>query len=145
MSTQNYKNHIRFYAPHHFVLYPICLILIALGLLMGTRQPALKYIWWFLTALAILITWLSFMLRQHYALTLQNRLIRLELAHRIFVFTGKDFDEFDKQLTDSQLFSLRFASNEEFLPLLEKTLKNNLTAIEIKKEIQYWKMDAYRV
>jgi hypothetical protein len=145
MSTQNYKNHIRFYTPHHFVFYPICLILIFLAVRMGNRNPEFKLIWWFLAGLTILVTWLSFMLRQHYAMTLQNRLIRLEMAHRIFVHTGKDFYEYDQKLTDSQLFALRFASDEEFLPLLEKTLKNNTSAKDIKQDIKSWKPDKYRV
>ena len=145
MPSQNYKNHVRFYTPHHFIFYPICLILIVIGFRMGSQNPELKYIWWFLSALTILVTWLSFMLRQHYALTLQNRLIRLEMAHRIFVVTGEDFSKYDDKLSDGQLFALRFAPKEEFVELLEKTLKNNLSATDIKKDINNWKSDNYRV
>ena len=145
MAAQNYKNHIRFYPPHHFIFYPISLALIIIAFIMGNRNPELKYIWWFLATLTILVTWLSFMLRQHYALTLQNRLIRLEMSHRIFVQTGQDFSEIDDKLSDGQLFALRFASKEEFVQLLEKTLKNNLSANDIKKDIKHWRADNYRV
>ena len=145
MSSQSYKNHIRFYTPHHFVFYPICLVLIFLGFRMGNRNPEVKYIWWFLSVLTIMITWLSFMLRQHYALTLQNRLIRLEVAHRYFVLTGKDFSIVGQKLNDGQLFALRFASDEEFIPLLDKALSEGYSSSRIKKEIKKWKADNYRV
>ncbi len=145
MSVQNYKNHTRFYVPHHFVFYPIALTLIVLGFRMGSQNPDQKYIWWFLSALTILITWLSFMTRQHYALTLQNRLIRLEVAHRYFVLTGKNFASIDEQLSDGQLFAVRFASDIEFAQLIEKALEKKSSASEIKKEIKDWKADNYRV
>ena len=145
MSQQSYKNHIRFYAPHHFVFYPISLILIIIGFVMGRNNPEHQYIWWYLTALTVLVTWLSFMMRQHYALTLQNRLIRLEFAHRYYVLSGKDFSVIEPKLKNGQLFALRFASNEEFLLLIEKAVLNNLSSAEIKKEIKNWKADNNRV
>lgn len=145
MSDQNYKNHVRFYAPHHFIFYPISLMLIAVAIFMGRKNPELKYIWWFLSVLTILITWLSFMLRQHYAMTLQNRLIRLEVSQRYFMLTGKDFEELEEKLQDGQIFALRFAPKEEFIALLEKTLKENTSAAEIKKQIKMWKADKHRV
>ena len=145
MSHQSYKNHIRFYAPHHFVFYPISLILIIIGILMANKNPEHTYIWWFLTALTIVVTWLSFMMRQHYALTLQNRLIRLEVAHRYFVLSGKDFSEIESNLKDGQIFALRFAPNEEFLLLVDKALTNKLSSDEIKEDIKNWKADESRV
>ncbi len=145
MSSQSYRNHIRFYTPHHFVFYPICIVLIVLGFRMGSQNPELKYIWWFLSTLTILITWLSFMLRQHYALTLQNRIIRLELSHRYFVLTGKDFSNVQQNLNDGQLFALRFASDEEFISLIERVMIEKQSPSEIKQEIKKWKPDNYRV
>lgn len=145
MASQNYDNHVRFYAPHHFVFYPICLLMIIVGFYMGNKNPELKYIWWFLSVLTVLVTWLSFMLRQHYALKLQNRIIRLEVAHRYFVLTGKDFTEVEGKLRDGQVFALRFASQEEFILLLELTIKESLSSSEIKKKINTWKADENRV
>ena len=145
MSTQDYNNHIRFFVPHHFVFYPIALALIVLSFYMGNKEPEQKYIWWFLGALTILVTWLSFMLRQHYALTLQNRIIRLEVSYRYFVLTGKDFTPIQQTLKDGQLFALRFASDEEFIALVDKAVNNKLSATDIKKDIKSWKADNYRV
>lgn len=145
MSKQDYSNHVRFFAPHHFVFYPIALALIVLSFYMGNKDAEQKYIWWFLGALTILVTWLSFMLRQHYAMTLQNRIVRLEVAHRYFVLAGKDFTPIQDQLKDAQIFALRFASDEEFITLIDKTQKNQLTATDIKKDIKNWKADNHRV
>lgn len=44
-----------------------------------------------------------------------------------------------------QIIALRFASDEEFPPLIDRALKDNLTAVEIKKAIKNWKADHYRV
>jgi hypothetical protein len=85
------------------------------------------------------------MLRQHYALTLQNRIVRLELRYRYFTLTGKRFEEFEHKLKEEQLFALRFAPDEELIGLTERTLKENLSAVAIKKAIIHWKGDYERV
>ena len=85
------------------------------------------------------------MLRQHYALILQNRIVKLEIRYRYFTLTGKRFEEFEYKLTDDQIFALRFAPDNEFLPLLDDALKNNLSGDAIKKAIVHWKADYNRV
>ena len=84
------------------------------------------------------------MMRQHYALTLQNRIIRLEVAYRYFTLTGKRLEE-QNLLSDSQLFALRFASDEEFVALVEKAHNEQMSGLKIKKSIQNWKADNHRV
>jgi len=47
MQTQNYKNHASYYTPHHFVFYPLVLILLGLPLyplFRRSRRPALPAI-----------------------------------------------------------------------------------------------------
>lgn len=85
------------------------------------------------------------MLRQHYALTLQNRIVRLEMRYRYFSLTGKRLEEFEYKLTDDQIFALRFAPDNELEPLVQDVLKNNLSANAIKKAIVHWKADYHRV
>ena len=144
MDKQSFKNHIRFYIPHHFVYYPTIMIFIVFSIYF-TFAKAEKLIWAFITALFVLICCLAFMMRQHYALTLQNRIVRLELCYRYFTLTGKRFEIIEVQLKDEQLFALRFASDEEFLQLIEKTISKNLTNHQIKKAIIHWKGDYHRV
>jgi len=144
MEGQSYKNHIRYYAPHHFVYYPILSVVIILSIYFSFTQ-ADTLIWTFISIAFIFLFVLAFMLRQHYALTLQNRIVRLELRYRYFTMTGKRFENLESQLKDAQLFALRFASDEELESLTDKTVKENLSGIQIKKAIVNWKGDYNRV
>ncbi len=144
MEKQSFKNYVRYYTPHHFVYYPIILTLLAFSLyFIFTAEN--KLIWTFITAIFVVLFCLAFMMRQHYALTLQNRIVRLELRYRYFAQTWKRFEDIELQLNDDQLFALRFAPDEELKGLIEKTLLENLSGKEIKKAIIHWKGDSDRV
>ena len=141
---QSYKHHIRYYVPHHFVFYPI----IAMGLAASVYFALTKtetLIWSTIAVLLALVAWLSYMLRQHYALTLQDRIIRLELRYRYFSLTGKRLEAFEHELRDSQLFSLRFASDAELPALVERARMEKIGGEKIKKSIVDWKPDHHRV
>jgi len=144
MKPQSYNNHIRFYTPHHFVFYPVMLVLIiASGWFAITAQD--HFLWSFITVLCCIITWVAYMMRQHYALTVQNRIVLLELRYRFFVKTGERLEMYENMLSDGQLFALRFASDDELLPLIQKTINENLSPDAIKKSIQNWQADNRRV
>lgn len=85
------------------------------------------------------------MLRQHYALTLQNRIVRTELRYRYFVITGTRLEVFEKDLSDGQLFALRFASDEELPSLVQLAISEKLSGKAIKKAIVNWFPDHHRV
>jgi hypothetical protein len=144
MEKQSFKNHIRYYPPHHFVYYPIILTLLAFSVYFIFTTVD-KLIWTFISAIFVVLFCLAFMMRQHYALTLQNRIVRLELRYRYFALTWKRFEDIECQLNDDQLFALRFAPDEELRKLIEKTLLKNLSGTEIKKAIIHWKGDYERV
>ncbi|MFV5693544.1 DUF6526 family protein [Flavobacterium sp. LT1R49] len=144
MQKQSYKNHIRFYPPHHFVYYPIIMTFLAFSVYF-TFTSEDNLIWAFISVIFVVLFCLAFMLRQHYALTLQNRIVRLELRYRYFSITGKRLEDFEQQLNDDQLFALRFAPDEELPTLMERTLNENLSGKAIKKAIINWKADLDRV
>lgn len=102
-------------------------------------------IWAFISGIFVVLFCLAFMLRQHYALTLQNRIVRLELQYRYFSLTGKRLEDFEQQLNDDQLFALRFAPDNEFPALTQRAMNENLSGTAIKKAIQHWKGDYERV
>ena len=102
-------------------------------------------IWGFISAVFIVLFCLAFMPRQHYALTLQNRIIRLELRNSYFSFTGKKLEYIEHLLTDDQIFALRFASDEELSVLIERALEENLFGQNSKKAIVNWKVVYDRV
>ena len=145
MEIQNYKNHIRFYPPHHFVFYPIMLILLGISIYFCVSDESLRTVWIFISILNLVITLLAFMLRQHYALTLQNRIVRLELRYRYFTLTNERLELLENNLSDSQFFALRFAPDEELPNLIKRAISENLSGIEIKKSIKNWKGDYERV
>jgi len=144
MKEQQYSNHVRYYVPHHFIFYPVVGVLLALCIRGIVSNPG-EQVWILLTALVILAGWLSFMMRQHYALTCQNRIVRLEIRLRYYQLTQKRLESIENQLSFGQLAATRFASDEEFVPLIERAARENLSPDAIKKSIQNWQPDHMRV
>lgn len=145
MSQQSYKNHVRWYPPHHFVFYPVMLGLIIFSTYKSYNDEAMRELWVTMTVVFICITWLAFMLRQHYALTLQNRLVLTELRYRYLATTGNRLEPLEEKLSEGQLFALRFAPDDQLQGLAERAVKEKLTPDEIKRSIQAWKPDHKRV
>ena len=144
MKTQYYNNHIRFYPPHHFVYYPIVMAFLSISIYFAfTTTDTL--LWSFISAIFLVLFCLAFMLRQHYALTLQNRIVRLELRYRYLATTGQRFEKIESKLEDAQLFALRFAPDEELPELTNRALNENFSGDDIKKAIKNWKGDYERV
>ena len=85
------------------------------------------------------------MMRQHYALKIQDRMVRMEMRLRYFRLTGKALEAVESKLSFSQLAALRFASDEELPGLVEKVLTANLSADEIKRTVKDWLPDTMRV
>lgn len=114
--------------------------------LVGLINDAPNRLLWFVLGMIItLLTFLALMLRQHYALMNQNRIVRLELRFRYYVLTQKRFEEVELKLSKGQIFALRFAPDEELPTLVERALKENLSGDEIKRSIKNWLPDEMRV
>ena len=88
MHTQNYSNHVRYYAPHHFVFYPVVSICTAICMYLIFQKEDQQLVWLVFTGLFLLLAALSFMMRQHYALNNQNRIVRLEVYLPLFCKHG---------------------------------------------------------
>lgn len=145
MSIQNYQNHKRFYAPHHFVLLPLLTIALGVGIYRYFTDEGDALAWLLFSISIFFILYLALMLRQHYALTLQNRIVKLEFRQRYYEFTGERSEATINKMNFGQIAALRFADDAEFLPLLEQTLSQNLSADDIKKKIKNWRADHDRV
>jgi hypothetical protein len=76
-----------------------------------------------------------------FALKAQDRAVRAEENFRYFVLTGNPLPN---KLTIHQIIALRFASDEEFVSLVERAFKENLTPKEIKQAVKNWKPDYNR-
>jgi len=145
MEKQNYQNHIRYYPPHHFVFYPVLLVGLICSIFFAIKHPEATLEWAFISILLVIIGWLSFMLRQHYALTTQDRIVRLEVRFRYFTITGQRFELLEKNLSLGQILSLRFASDGELPDLVKRAIAENLSPNDIKQAIQDWQGDYMRV
>ena len=145
METQNYKNHRKYYPPHHFIFLPLLFFLERFGIYKVFKDSEHELLWILFSVLIFLILCLAIMVRQHYALGLQNRLVRLEFKQRYFELFNKRSDEVEENLSFSQIAALRFAYDDEFKELLYKVLHENISGDEIKKSIKNWKPDNNRI
>jgi uncharacterized membrane protein YjgN (DUF898 family) len=145
MESQNYKNHRKYYAPHHFIFLPLLMILEGIGIYKIFNDEQNQLSWILFSVIIFLIFYLAIMVRQHYALGLQNRLVRLEFKQRYFEIFNLRSDRVEEKLTFNQIAALRFAYDDEFKILLEKALKENISGDEIKKSITKWRADRHRI
>ena len=145
MSKQNYSNHTKYYAPHHFVFLPALVILIFIGIRNSILSEENSLTWFLFTIVTFCLLYLAIMLRQHYALGNQNGIVRLEFKLRYFELFGTRSDVVEKQLSFDQIAALRFANDKEYIQLLDRALLEGLKGDEIKKSIKDWQADNERV
>lgn len=139
---QTLANYKRIHAPFHFFLIPVLITnLIVAGVYLA-RHPGLLAGWLFLLSFTVLL--LAFLSRSN-AVKVQDRLIRLEERLRIIALLPEHLRARIPELTESQLIALRFASDAEIPTLVEETLHQNLSSKDIKKKIQNWRPDYFRV
>ena len=85
------------------------------------------------------------MLRQHYAVGLQDRIIINEFKLRYFTLTGTRLESSPYQFSDSQIFALRFSEDQDLIELMNKAIENDWSAYKIKGNINNWKGDNKRI
>ncbi len=145
MKSQNYQNHVRYYPPHHFIFYPALVLFTGFSIFHACVGPEPRLAFAFVTVGFLFLGALSLLLRQHYALGNQNRIVRLEMRLRYYQLTGTRLETFENQLSFSQIAALRFASDEELPDLLQRAVTGNLSADDIKRSIKNWVPDVMRV
>jgi hypothetical protein len=79
------------------------------------------------------------------ALKVQDRVIRLEERLRLTQILPEPLRSRIPELTEDQLCGLRFASDAEVPKLVERALNEKLKRADIKKSIQNWRPDYWRV
>jgi hypothetical protein len=145
MKTQNYQNHARYYPFHHFIVTPMTLIYLGWTVSrmdFSSSESTSTSIYLLLGALILVLLPL---LARVYALKTQNRIILMEMSLRYFHLTGLPFAPKEKQLKLGQIIALRFAGDEELLPLMEKAIHEKLSPKEIKQQVKNWQGDYRRV
>ncbi len=142
MKNQNFSNHSRFVPGYHFfaLLGSLILVIGSIVNLVKTSHEGL-YSASLITFGSVILLFTTFYARI-FALKAQDRVIRAEENFRYFLLTKETLP---KDLTIRQIIGLRFASDEEFISLAERAVKEKLTEKEIKKSIKTWRGDFYRV
>lgn len=145
MQTQQYSNHKKYFFPHHFVFLPMMVFCIILGIKNAFTDTINQTAWVLFGISSFCILYLGIMVRQHYALGNQDRLVRLEFRLRYFQLLGAPSLEAEQLLTFEQIAALRFAHDLEFKILLQRAIHEKLSGNDIKKSITIWKPDTMRV
>lgn len=144
MEEQSFDKHARYFPLQHYVWLPLSMLML-ISVFGYTIYQFVKGEFTFGSVLLIGLVILAIipgMLARIYSVKLQDRMIRTEEQLRYYMLTTK---RLDPALTMDQLIALRFAPDEEFIALVDLTLAENLTSVDIKKAIQVWRVDAHRV
>ena len=143
------KNPPKFFVPHHFVLMPAALVVAGYAVLRYSKvagdDDQTARLWFSVAALAMVGLGVLVMLRQHYALKLQDRICRLEVRQRYFEMSGQRFAALEKQLTLGQILSLRLAGDAELPALAQAAAAEKLAPKAIQARITDFQFDTMRV
>ena len=140
--TQNFSNHTKLVPAFHFVVLPIFLINLLSSIYRVIVAPAWPAVLALLLAVAFLL--LAFCARI-FALTVQDRVIRLEMRLKLRELLPADLLPRIQEFSPGQLVALRFASDAELPALARKVLDEKLNDRKaIKKLIQNWQPDLLR-
>jgi hypothetical protein len=139
---QNYKKHARWLPLFHFFVMPVLLVNVVLAFRQLYQLPGLATTWDLVFAIGLLM--LGFLARIQ-ALTVQDRVIRLEERLRMRQILPADLQPHINALSHRQLVALRFASDEELPELVREVVAGRLTTgKEIKMRVKNWRADWLR-
>jgi len=141
-SAQNLKNHARLDPPYHIVLGLVLAVNLVYSIVHLVRHVGVSSAWFVVLSVAIII--LYFRVRQ-YPLKVQDRLIRLEERLRLQALAPAEWHDQINRLSEDQLIALRFASDDELIPLAKQALDEHLSRKQIKERIRDWRADNWRV
>ena len=142
MKQQDYSNHSKMVLGFHGILF-LAIVALLIGAIRNLIKAIDEDIYGASLLVLIPLIFLFFMyFSRAFALKAQDRAIKAEENFRHYLLTGKILNS---KLTMRQIIGLRFASDEEYIELAERAVKENLSEKEIKRSIKKWKADLYRV
>jgi hypothetical protein len=141
-APQNFSNHTRYDPLFHFFILPVFAITLIATIVHLVRRPGLHSAWLVVFMIAALFALFSIRL---YALKVQDRVIRLEERLRFATLLDPALRPRIAEFTEAQLIALRFASDAELPALAARALNEKLSNPEIKKAVQHWRPDDWRV
>lgn len=140
--VQNFENHAKTVPMFHLGVLPVLGVNVIWSIVHVARHPNIGNAWAVIVALALLF--LAFSARV-FALTVQDRVIRLEMRLRLQQLLPENLRARIPEFTVNQLVALRFAGDAELPELARKVLDEKLTDRKaIKKLIRNWQPDYLR-
>lgn len=139
---QSFEKHARYQPMFHFIASPITGIAAIHLIWVAVNDPSARHIGDAVLMFAIACgVWVS----RTMSLTVQNRVIRLEMRLRLKEVLPAALAARIKELSVRQLIALRFAGDAELPALVERTLKGEFEKPrDIKRAIKDWQPDHLR-
>jgi len=140
--NQNAANHTRLIPLWHYIVPLVIGGILGWGVVEFADHHMLNHFmgaFMIMTSFVLLMVWWY---ARWFALRAQDRAIRAEENFRHYVLTGKPLPS---NLRMSQIVALRFAGDDEFPSLVQRTISENLSSKDIKASIKNWKADLNRV
>ena len=141
-AAQSFANHARVVPGYHYVTSGLLLLLLVWAGWRLATEPTVDRL--MLLLLMLVVTLVGFYART-FALTVQDRIIRLEMHLRLARLLPADLQARIADLTPKQLVALRFASDAELAELVRVVLADGVTDPRaIKKMVRNWRPDYLR-
>jgi hypothetical protein len=143
MQTQDFSNHKRHFPLFHFIASPLLAVYVVYSIYALVRAPSLA------TAMDVVLAagvTAALFASRLMVLTVQNRVIRLEMTMRLQRVLGAAVaaDALAK-LSLGRLLALRFASDAELPVLITRVMSQELsTNLQVKQAIREWQPDLLR-
>lgn len=142
MAQQNYASHRRMNPLFHYMAFPLVAIFFIYSAVQFARNPGVAGAMQTLFALGVVL--LAFAARTM-VLTVQNRLIRLEMEIRMARLLSPELAVTAAALPLGMLIALRFASDGELEELTRQALAGQFArSNDVKKAIREWRGDHLR-
>jgi len=141
-TPQTFANHARIVPAYHYVAFP----LFAINFFFALYQVVTAFSWANLVAFGVAVALiLLFFVARLMALTVQDRVIRLEETLRMRALLPADLQPRIGEFGVKQLVALRFASDAELPELARKVLDEKIRDQKaIKQMIRDWRADFLR-
>ncbi len=141
-AQQSFKNHAKTIPIYHFFALPVSLLNAIVLLVQAIRYPSWERGVGAAMGVALAVMFLQ---ARIFALTVQDRVIRLEMRMRLRELLPADLQPRIGEFTRNQLVALRFASDAELPALARRVLDERLDDRKaIKLLVRDWQADHLR-
>jgi hypothetical protein len=141
-TVQSYRNHAKIIPIYHYFALPVAAANAVMLVYRAITRPAVDTVMAGLMGVALVI---MFLLARVFALTVQDRVIRMEMRLRLRELLPPDLQPRLGEFTRNQLVALRFAGDAELPVLARRVLEEKLQDRKaIKQLVQNWQADHLR-